>query len=575
MTNQKQMAKKELGETSSEEPKVAYFCMEYGLESDFKIYSGGLGVLAGDHMKTAADQDRDLVGIGILWKQGYNEQIFREGYRPYNAYPNEKINYDFLEDTGVEVTVEIREREVTAKVWKVTEFGNADLYLLDTDLEENFGSDAWITDRLYGGFDEHRIAQEMVLSIGGVRALRKLGIEPDVYHFNDSHPVFAGVELLREKMQGEDLFFAEALDEVEEDIVFTTHTPVKAGNETHAHRLLRYMGAYQHLNIEQMVAIGDAPFSMTAAGLRLARNANSVASLHEETANEMWDHVDGAAPIVGITNGVHRGTWTDEEITDALAAEDKDKIWAQHQELKGELLDFIAERNGVSLDEDKLLVGFARRAAPYKRSDLIFTKPDIIEEYLESGKIQLVFAGKAHPLDDTGKEIVANLLEMADKYPESVVFLRDYDMEIGALLTRGCDVWLNNPRRPKEASGTSGMKAAMNGVLNVSILDGWWPEACRHGENGWAIGTEPKTAEDFSGDYDERVEKLDEYDLNNLYDVMLNQVVPTYYDKQDKWIEMMIESHQDTFEKFSAHRMLNDYYDLVYPKQDGREKSKE
>jgi starch phosphorylase len=548
---------------AKEEPKVAYFCMEYGLETDFKIYSGGLGVLAGDHMKTAADQDRDLIGIGMLWKQGYNEQVIKDG-QPYNAYPNEKQKYDFLEDTGVKVNVEIREREVTAKVWKMTEFGNADLYLLDTDVEENFGADSWITDRLYGGFDEHRIAQEMVLSIGGVRALIKLGIEPDVYHFNDSHPVFAGVELLREKMEGHNMWFDDAMEEVQEDIVFTTHTPVKAGNEVHSHKLLKYMGAYQHLSVEQMVSIGDAPFSMTAAGLRFARNANSVASLHEQTANEMWDHVDGAAPIVGITNGVHRGTWTDKRVTDALAEGDHDAIWSNHQEIKGDLLDFIEEKNGVELDADKLLVGFARRAAPYKRSDLIFTDPEVIGEYLESGKIQIVFSGKAHPLDDTGKEIVANLLEMADKYPESVVFLRDYDMETGALLTRGCDVWLNNPRRPKEASGTSGMKAAMNGVLNVSILDGWWPEACRHGENGWAIGTDPVTAEDFEGSYDEKLAKLDAHDLNELYNVMLNDVVPTYYDNQDKWIDMMIESHNDTFEKFSANRMLNDYYELVY-----------
>ncbi|MGM0502649.1 MAG: alpha-glucan family phosphorylase, partial [Bacillota bacterium] len=228
--------------TSSElvekEPQVAYFCMEYGLETDFKIYSGGLGILAGDHIKTAADQDRDLVALGILWKQGYNEQIIKDG-QSYNAYPNEKQKYDFLEDTGITVEVEIRDREVTAKVWKVTKFSNADLYLLDTDIEQNNGADRWITDRLYGGFNEHRIAQELILSIGGVRALRKLDINPYVYHFNDSHPVFAGIELLKEKMGEEELSFAEALEKVQEDIVFTTHTPVKAGNEKHKHRLLR------------------------------------------------------------------------------------------------------------------------------------------------------------------------------------------------------------------------------------------------------------------------------------------------------------------------------------------------
>ncbi|WP_027338832.1 alpha-glucan family phosphorylase [Halonatronum saccharophilum] len=550
----------------SKEPKVAYFCMEYGLESDFKIYSGGLGILAGDHLKAAYDQDRDLVAIGMLWKLGYNQQIVKDG-KPYKAYPVFKEDYDFLEDTGVKVKVNIRERDVHCKVWKVTKFGNADLYLLDTDVPENYAGDEWITDRLYGGFNEHRIAQEMVLSIGGVKALRALGIEPDVYHFNDSHPVFAGVELLREKMEDQGMWFDHALEEVRKKVVFTTHTPVLAGNEVHTHHLLKYMGAYQHLNVEQMVAIGDAPFSMTAAGLRLARNANSVASLHEQTANEMWSHVDGAAPIVGITNGVHTGTWTDEDVVAAFADGDNDKIWSAHQKAKQALIDLVEERNGVKLDADKLLIGFARRAAPYKRSDLIFSKPEVIEEYLKSGKVQLVFSGKPHPLDDMGRKITANLIAMSKKYPSSVVFLEDYDMTIGAALTRGVDVWLNNPRRPKEASGTSGMKAAMNGVLNLSTLDGWWPEACRHGENGWAIspdGVEAKTAEDFEGSHEEKLAQLDEYDVTNLYDVLLNQVVPTYYDNQDKWIDMMKESHNDTYEQFSAGRMLNDYYKLVY-----------
>ncbi|PRX35647.1 starch phosphorylase [Orenia metallireducens] len=550
---------------ANQEPKVAYFCMEYGITSDFKIYSGGLGILAGDHMKAAYDQNRDLIGIGMLWKQGYNEQIIKEG-RPYKAYPVETEKYDFLQDTGVKVKVEIRERDVWCKVWKVDCFNNADLYLLDTDLPENYAGDEWITDRLYGGFNEHRIAQEMVLSIGGVRALRALGIEPDVYHFNDSHPVFAGIELLREKMEDEGMWFDDALREVRKNVVFTTHTPVAAGNEVHPHKLLKYMGAYLHLNTEQMVAIGDAPFSMTAAGLRLSRNANSVASLHEQTANEMWSHVDGAAPIVGITNGVHRGTWTDERVVSAFEGGDTNKIWDAHQAAKQDLLDLIEERNGVKLDPNKLLIGFARRAAPYKRSDFIFSKPEVIEEYLKSGEVQIVFAGKAHPLDNKGREIVARLIEMADKYSNSVVFLEDYDMVIGAALTRGCDIWLNNPRRPKEASGTSGMKAAMNGVLNLSILDGWWPEACNHGVNGWAIspdGVEAKTAEDFEGSYDEKIAQLDEYDVNNLYDILLNQVLPTYADKE-KWVGMMKESHKDTYVKFSADRMLNDYYRLVY-----------
>ncbi len=559
----------------SEQPNVAYFCMEYGLETDFNIYSGGLGILAGDHLKTAEDSNYPLVGIGLLWKQGYHKQEFNEDGEPYNAYPI--YEYDFLEDTGIKVKVEIRQRDVYAKVWKVDKFGNADLYLLDTDIEENGGADQWITGQLYGWFGEERIAQEMILGIGGVRALRKLGIEPDVYHFNEGHAVFAGTELIREKMTEEELEFEKAWATTRDEIVFTTHTPVKQGNEEHPHNRLQYMGAYQNLTTEQMVALGDAPFNMTVAGLRLARRANGVAQLHKHTARDMWDYVDDRPPIEGITNGVHRPTWVDNRMVEAFADGSDEEIWKTHQEVKSDLIDYVAEETGTQLDEEKLLIGFARRAAPYKRSDLIFTDPDVIDEYLNSGRVQIIFSGKAHPLDDKGKEIVETLVEMSEKYPDSVVFIEDYNMKTGKMLTRGCDVWLNNPRRPKEASGTSGMKAAMNGVLNVSILDGWWPEACRHGENGWAIGTEPKTAQDFAPDNLEELdeeerakaekkmkEKLDEYDLENLYDVLLNEVVPTYYEDQDKWVEMMKESHADTYEKFSAKRMLDIYYDLMY-----------
>ncbi|AGB42222.1 alpha-glucan phosphorylase [Halobacteroides halobius DSM 5150] len=548
---------------ATKKPKVSYFCMEYGLESDFNIYSGGLGILAGDHLKTAKDQGESIIGLGILWKQGYHKQEIGKDGRPRNAYPI--YEYDFLKETGIKVKVKIRQRDVYCKVWKVDCFNNVDLYLLDTDLPENGGGDSWITGQLYGWFGEERIAQEMVLGIGGVKALRKLDIETDVYHFNEGHAVFAGIELIREKMEEEGMSYEEAVEATQEEIVFTTHTPIKQGNEEHPHHRLRYMGANQNLTTEQMVALGGAPFNMTVAALKLARNANGVAQLHKETAREMWKHVDKAAPqIEGITNGVHRPTWVDERMVNAFKDGSTEKVWNSHQDVKRDLIDYVEEQNGVTLDEDKLLIGFARRAAPYKRSNLIFTKPEVIDKYLEDGKIQIIFSGKAHPLDDTGKEIVERLVEMTEEYPESVVFIEDYDMTTGKMLTRGCDVWLNNPRRPKEASGTSGMKAAMNGVLNVSILDGWWPEACRHGENGWAIGTEPKTAQDFTGTYDERVEKLDEYDLKNLYDVLLDEVLPTYYEQQDKWVKMMTESHDDTYEKFSAKRMLEHYYELMY-----------
>ncbi|MGQ9778590.1 MAG: alpha-glucan family phosphorylase [Bacillota bacterium] len=528
---------------------VAYFCMEYGLASSFRIYCGGLGILAGDLLKSARDLGLPMVGIGLLWRQGYYRQMLDERGIPFPAYPT--YRYDFLKDTGVKVKVVIRGRQVACRVWLVDRFGNAPLYLLDTDLPENEPADRWITGQLYGWFEEERVAQEMVLGIGGVRALRALGIDPDVYHFNEGHAVFAGLELIREYMQGLGLSFADAWRRTRERIVFTTHTPVKEGNEEHGHDLLRYMGADLGLTYGQMLQLGGDPFNMTVAGLRLARMANAVSRLHARTAGSMWAEVTGAAPIIAITNGVHLGTWQDERVARAARAKDPDELWRAHQLCKAELIEFIAGRTGVRLQENVLLIGFARRAASYKRGGLIFRRPEIIEPLLSSGRLQLVLAGKGHPLDDAGTDIVAGFTAAARRHPTSVVFLPDYDMEIGRLLTRGCDVWLNNPRRPMEACGTSGMKAAVNGVLNLSVLDGWWPEACEHGVNGWQFG------DGYEGpDQDER-------DLEALYRVLCGEVIPCYYERPERWRAMMANSIASTA-AFSADRTLREYYELMY-----------
>ncbi len=531
-------------------PKVAYFCMEYGLDTSFKIYSGGLGILAGDYLKGAKDYNFPMVGIGIKWKQGYTDQRIGEDGKPYDCYHN--YEYDFLKDTGVKVKVRIRERDVYCKVWLCEEFGNAPLYLLDTDLPEN--ADTWITGQLYGWFGEERIAQEMVLGIGGVRALRALGIDIDCYHFNEGHAVFAAFELLKEKMD-KGMTFEEAWAATREEVVFTTHTPVVQGNESHDLKRLRYMGADNGLTFEQMVAIGGAPFNMTVAALRLSRISNAVAQLHGVTANKMWADVDNRSEIIAITNAIHRPTWVDQNMLDA--AEGKGDLWENHMKNKRALIQFIKERTGVELREDVLLIGFSRRAAAYKRSDLIFSDEKVIEPLLKGGKVQIVFSGKAHPLEDVGKKIISNLVKMAKKYPNAVVFLENYDMTIGRMLTRGADVWLNNPRRPKEASGTSGMKAAMNGVLNMSILDGWWPEACQHEENGWQFG------DGFESE-DEQV--LDAHDAKALYNCLLNEVIPTYYNDRDKWVKMMKTSINSTKEYFGVKRMLDEYYERMYIK---------
>lgn len=529
-------------------PKVAYFCMEYGLDTSMKTYAGGLGILAGDYLKGAFDNDYPIVGIGIRWKQGYTDQMVDDNGKPYDTYHN--YEYDFLKDTGVKVTVKIRQRDVVCKVWLVDKFNNVPLYLIDTDIPEN--EDKWITGQLYGWFKEERLAQEIVLGIGGVRALRALGIDVDVYHFNEGHAVFAGFELIREKMN-KGMTYKAAVEASKNEIVFTTHTPIVEGNESHYLDALMYMGANNGLTLEQLVEIGGSPFNMTAAALRLSRISNAVAQLHCETANKMWKSIEDKSEIIGITNAIHLPTWVDSNILEVL--DDSDMLWGNHLKNKNMLIDFIYERNGVRLNPESLIIGFSRRAAPYKRSNFIFTNSEIIAPLLEEGKIQIVFSGKAHPLDDQGKKIVQNIVDISKKYPNSVVFLENYDMTIGRMLTRGCDIWLNNPRRPKEASGTSGMKASMNGVLSLSILDGWWPEACVHGVNGWQFGNGFESLND---------EELDKNDLDSLYKVLIGEVIPTYYDNRDKWIDMMKNSIVSTKDAFSMARMLKEYYEKMY-----------
>lgn len=527
-------------------PRVAYFCMEYGLHEQFHTYAGGLGILAGDILKAARDAGDPFVGVGILWRQGYTTQHIDEDGRPFDSYYEYRYNY--LEDTGVTVDVMIRAKRVHIKVWRCTAFGNVPLYLLDTFLTDNPGW--YLTGQLYGWFEEQRLGQEMILGIGGVRALRALGIDVDVYHFNDSHPVFAGVELIHEQMERSDIGFDEALAQVSRHIVFTTHTPVAAGNEVHEHRLLKYLGAYDGLTYEQMARLGGDPFSMTAAGLRLAKRANAVSQLHGQTARAMWHDVPGGQQILAITNGVHNGTWQDPEV--AAAAKGQGDLWSVHMQRKRALIEEIEKQNGVSLDESVLTLGFARRAAPYKRGTLIFTNRPLMEKLLGGHRLQIVFSGKAHPNDIAGKLIIKNIAGMARAYPESVVFLEDYDMRISKLMTRGCDVWLNNPIRPMEASGTSGMKAAMNGVLNFSTLDGWWPEACQHGVNGWQIGCGTQGKE------------CNIVDPASLYEVLTGEIIPTYYDRREQWLTMMRASIEMATWRFSAARMLQEYYDQLY-----------
>lgn len=533
-------------------PRVAYFCMEYGLDDALKLYAGGLGILAGDHMKGAHDLGLPLVGIGIRWKQGYVRQEIDADGQPADAFRNYAVDEALLEDTGVEVTVPIKGMDVRAKVWKTQAFGNAPLYLLDTDLPGN--PENMTTWRLYGGTGEERIAQEIVLGVGGVRALRALGIEVDVYHFNEGHALLAAVELTREKVAaGSEI--ADAMAATRQQVVFTTHTPVVEGNESHPLDRLTYVGADLGFGRDWLENLGGDPFNMTVAALRFSRNANAVAQLHAETARTMWAHVPAAAPIAGITNGIHVPTWVDSAILDATDGGSDEQLWDAHMSNKRALIDYVQAKAGTRFREDRLLIGFARRAVAYKRPTLLFEDHEVLVPLLEEGRIQIVFSGKSHPQDDGGKAIVAKMVDASRRFPDSVAFVPDYSMETGRTLTRGADVWLNNPRRPQEASGTSGMKAAMNGVLNASVMDGWWPEACQDGVNGWDIG----------GGFESRDSAvLDAHDLRALVDVLANKVLPTYENDRAEWIAMMRASVASTREAFSVERMLRQYVALLY-----------
>ncbi len=526
-------------------PHVAYFSMEFGLHEEFPSYSGGLGVLAGDFLKGAHDLGLPLVGIGLRWAEGYTSQRLDAASELVDEWHEHRP--EFLDDTGVRVRIRVAGRGVECRVWRVGRYAIVPLYLL----EPTDARDQWITRRLYDPRPDCRIAQEMLLGIGGVRALRLLHPDVRTYHFNEGHAVFAGVELIAAAMEGGATFEA-AWEAARSRIVFTTHTPVPAGNEIHPLPDILRLGAGCELVTSELRQLGGDPFNMTAAGLRLARRANAVSELHGRTARSMWAEVRDAAPIVAITNGVHVPTWQDARIAGALASDEA--LEAARRALKAELLAEIERRTGVRLGLDVLTVAVARRAATYKRPDLVLRDLERVGKLLEGRQLQLIFAGKAHPADRAGKAMVTRLVRTIRQWPDSTLFLENYDMGLARLLTRGADVWLNTPRRPLEASGTSGMKAALNGVLHCSTLDGWWPEGCEHGVTGWAIG---------DGTEGDRPEEHDARDHAALLRVLEDEVLPAYAERP-RWLAMMRASVRMAAERFSAERMVREYFDRLY-----------
>jgi len=604
---------------------VAYFSAEFGIHGSLPIYSGGLGVLAGDHCKEASDLGLPLVGMGFIYPEGYFRQHIPPGGWQEAIY--DKLNLDQVpihpvpDRSGNRLLVEVMLRGVPTyvQVWTM-QVGRVTLYLMDANVPQNTPWDRELSARLYGGDQETRIRQETVLGLGGVRVLRALGIAPAAWHMNEGHSAFLVLERLRELVQA-GRPFEQAVDEVRRATVFTTHTPVPAGHDAFPFDLMdQYFGRFwQELGIsrERFMALGEheGRFNMTILALRLAGHANGVSKLHGEVSRRMWQPMWPGrpveqVPISSITNGVHAPSWVSTTIkglfSDCVAADWEERhddpalwdrigqipdetLWAAHQELKARLLTFVDERtrdrwrsgdldasqvlaSGTLLDPDALTIGFARRFATYKRATLIFRDLERLKRILHAERrpVQIVFAGKAHPADAMGKQFIQQVYQYAQA-PElggRVAFIEDYDLHVARFLVQGVDVWLNNPRRPNEASGTSGMKAAMNGVPNLSVLDGWWPESYHPADegqpsgrpaNGWAFG---------QTQYDDW-NTQDEVDSQVLYRILEEQVVPAYYERDTAgiphtWVQIMKEAIRTSIAAFSTRRMVKDYIEQMY-----------
>jgi starch phosphorylase len=596
---------------------VAYFSAEFGLHESIPIYSGGLGVLAGDHIKSASDLDIPLVGIGLFYGQGYFRQYLDRAGWQREQYLQTDISQLPMEPAigrngaPVVVSIETRGGAISAKVWRV-KVGRCDLLLLDSNVEGNAPEDRELTSRLYGGDGRIRIRQELLLGVGGFRALKAMGIAPGVLHLNEGHSGFAVLEALRNRMQEEGISFDQALPRVAREVVFTTHTPVPAGHDRFNSGLIEeHLGPLREslaLSHDRLMALGrenpsnpHEEFCMTVLGLKLSYRANAVSALHGEVSRSMWTvlypgRAEDDVPIGHITNGVHVPTWLapqmfrlyarhlgpawhersgEAAMWEGIESVDDGELWETHLSLKSRLLDFVrrraaeqARRRGESpeslqrlgrvLSPDALTIGFARRFAVYKRANLILKDIERLAVMVNDPKrpVQFVFAGKAHPHDEPGKRVLQQIAElMRDRqFADKLVFVEDYDIDVGRHFVQGVDVWLNNPRRPLEASGTSGQKVVLNGGLNLSVLDGWWAEAY-DGLNGFGIG---------KGRTHTNMDVHDDRDSQDLYRVLLEEVIPLFYQRDRDglprgWIKRMKRTIRTLGWRFNADRMVMDY----------------
>jgi glycogen phosphorylase len=600
---------------------VAYFSAEFGVHESLPIYSGGLGVLAGDHIKSASDLGIPLVGVGLFYGQGYfRQRLDIDGWQR-EEYLETDVNQLAMEAAigkngrPVVVQVDTRHGTIHAKVWRV-KVGRCDLFLLDSDVEGNTPEDRVMTSRLYGGDGRVRVHQELLLGVGGLRALKALGITPGVLHLNEGHSGFVVLEAIRQRMEEEGISFEKAVPQVAREVVFTTHTPVPAGHDRFDADLMEeHLGPMREslgLSKENFLALGrenpksDERFCMTVLGLKLSRRANAVSSLHGEVSRAMWTGLspgktEDAVPIGHITNGVHVPTWlapqmfrlydrhlgtgwqhhsSDAKIWDGIENVDDGELWETHFNLKSQMIDFVRRRavkqaarreesRGMlqqlerTLSPDALTIGFARRFATYKRANLLLADIEKIAAMVNDPKrpVQFVFAGKAHPLDEPGKRVLQQIAQLMrdPKFSDKFVFVEDYDINVGRHLTQGVDVWLNNPRRPLEASGTSGQKVVLNGGLNLSVLDGWWAEAY-DGMNGFAIGN-GRTHSDMN--------VHDARDGEDLMRVLRDEVIPLYYQRDRDglprgWIRRMKRTIRTLGWRFNADRMVMDYTTKCY-----------
>ncbi len=602
-------------------PQIAYFCMEYGLTSNLKLYSGGLGILAGDYIKQASDSGANFIGIGLLYRNGYfkqeislhGEQLDQEEVQNFNSLPLFPV-YD-NEGEWLTISIAFPGRTLFAKIWKI-DVGKVPLYLLDADISENQSEDRLITSQLYGGNWENRLKQELLIGIGGIRLLRKLKISPDVYHFNEGHVSFAGIERLLILIQEENLSFEEAIEVVKSSTLFTTHTPVPAGNDVFSEELMRtYLSHHASLfnvNWSLLMALGrvnendsNEKFSMNFLAARLSQEINAVSRIHENVSRKIFKPLWGGysmeeSHIGHVTNGVHYETWASLElqklVSNKLAKnekkdsinwneikkiEDKD-IWNLHCKQKKSLLEKIKKsielestfqflnvndllRHIDTYDENTLIIGFARRFVTYKRSSLLFSNLEKLQSIIKNSKfpILFVFAGKAHPNDKDGQDMIRKIVEISNqkKFSGHVLFLENYDIELAKYLVQGVDVWLNTPEMEMEASGTSGMKAGMNGVLNLSMPDGWWAEG--YNQNiGWSlVDSKYRINHDFQN----------EVDSETLYHILENEVIPMYSERNNenipvKWVEKMKNSISQITPKFNTERILKEYMEKYYKK---------